>query len=55
LKKVLVTIIQHTIIEWKCTNCNKMNQKTVYTKIDGKPLECNYCGKIFKGYMILGQ
>lgn len=55
MKKVLVTIIQHTIIEWKCPSCYKTNQDIVYTKIDGRSLECDYCGKIFKGYMILGQ
>jgi len=49
LKKVEYKIIQNKVIEWKCPDCNKMNQKTVYTQIDNPSLECRYCGKIFKG------
>jgi len=50
LKKAEYKIIQNKVIEWKCPNCNKMNKRTVYMEIKGITLECNYCGKIFKGW-----
>ena len=51
LKKVEFKIIQHKVIEWKCPNCQKINQKTVYAQIDNPALECRYCGKIYKGWL----
>lgn len=55
MERILVRIIQNIIIEWECIKCHKINQVTVYTKIDGIALQCDKCKKIFTGYMILGK